>query len=37
MLSSHIFIFKYYLCILEIYALRSLDAEHTRAAKLLIT
>ena len=37
MLSSHIFIFKYYLCILEICALRSLDSEHTRAAKLIIT
>ena len=37
MLSSHIFIFKYYLRILEICALRSLDFEHTCAAKLLIT
>jgi hypothetical protein len=37
MFSSHIFILKYYLRILEICALRSLDFEHTHAATLLIT
>jgi len=36
-LSSHIFILKYYSCILKIYALSTLNAEHTLAATLLIT
>lgn len=37
MFSSHIFILKYYLRILKIYALRSLHFEHTHAATILIT
>ena len=37
MFSSYIFILQYYLRILKIYALRSLDFEHTHAATLLIT